>query len=352
MKILIGEISSYKAIVIARYIRANYPDVELCAYDNKPIVQSIHTRYVKKCVRFPFKSLDLYISEIADYVRKNKIDVILPVHSDYIGAILLHKDLFGHALDWVGNYEDYVKLHEKDQLMDIANSLGVRVPKTYKSIEEAKVPFVIKPTNLSSAKGVRYYNEENQKNGLQIGIGDLCQEYIAGTGCGYEVYCRNGQILVEYGHIRLAEWPISGGSSVLRSRYMHPDMRPIAEKILSRISWTGFAMFEFKETPAGELVLIEVNPRIWGSINQALQDGCPLFETIISNAVRSSRVIENPGIRTSLIPQVWLAMIGYMFHGQFSKVSDWLRNLRKTKSDVSFWTDPKGLFSMIIRKIL
>ena len=355
MKVLVGEISSYKAIVIARYIRAAYPKAEVWAYDYKSIIRSIHTRYVKQCVRLPFKSLDAYIEALADYVRTQQVDVLLPVHSDYIGAILLRKDLFGHALDWVGEYKDYIQLHKKDQLMAIAQSIGVRVPKTYHSIDEALVPFVVKPTNLSSAKGVQYARTEADKASFHHSINpslssDIIQEYIVGQGCGYEVYCRKGQILVEYGHIRLAEWPISGGSSVLRAGYIHPDMQPMAEKILAQVPWTGFAMFEFKLTPSNELVLIEVNPRIWGSINQALQDHSLLFAHILGEPILIGTF--NSGIRTTLYPQVMFSMFSYAFKGKWSIVWDYLSHISITRRDVNFWSDPLGFLSMVIRKIV
>lgn len=357
MRVLIGEISSYKAIVIARYIGSVYPAVEIYGYDHKAMTGWLHTRYIKHCVQLPFGLLEDYIVNLAAYVRDNDIDVLLPVHSDYIGAILQHKNLFVHALDWMGEYSDYIRLHEKDKLMAIAADAGVRVPKNYASIEEAEVPFVVKPTNLSSAKGIRYcFTEENKRMMYPI-YADLCidnnyiiQEYIVGQGCGYEVYCSDGEILTEYGHIRLAEWPIRGGSSVLRERYIHPDMRPIAEEILTAVPWTGFAMFEFKLTPSGELVLIEVNPRIWGSINQPLQDGCALFEHILGNGKRNT--VSDDGVRTCLVPQIWFAMLGYLFCGQGARVRDWLRHLRTTRRDVSFWSDSLGLMSMIMRKLL
>lgn len=352
MRILIGEISSYKAIVIARYIHQKYPNVELSAYDNKPLVKVIHTRYITHIVHIPFSSQETYVEELSKYVQTNNIDVLLPVHSDSIGVILRHKKWFGHALDWIGEYDDYMRLHEKDKLMNIASMLDIRVPQSYKSIGDARVPFVVKPINLSSAKGVRYYTCESDK--LSIGAiprNTICQEYISGQGCGYEVYCQDGKILTEYGHIRLAEWPISGGSSVLRERYIHPQMRAIAEKILSVVPWSGFAMFEFKLTSSNELILIEVNPRIWGSINQALQDGCPMFEHVIKNCDGFTISGDRAEYRTELWPQVWLAMIGYAFRGEGKKVLDWIKHLRSTRRDVSFWTDPLGLISIIIRKL-
>ena len=350
MRVLLGEISSYKAIVIARYIHDRYPAVELLAYDNKSLVCSIHSRYVKQCVYVPYTSTEEYVIRLAECVREKLIDVFIPVHSDYIGHILQRKALFGTSLDYLGNYADYIQLHEKDQLMQLARALNIRVPKEYKSIEEAQVPFVLKPTNLSSAKGVKYYRSKDDKHSISsIPTGMICQEYIRGKGCGYEVYCQNGKILSEYGHLRLAEWSVSGGSSVLRTRYIHHDMRPIAAKILHEVQWTGFVMFEFKLTDDDQLVLIEVNPRIWGSINQALQNDCPLFAEMLGNPIKLSYKEER---RTCLMPQVWLSMLCYMCKGNLKVFKDFFKHYRNTYSDVNIWHDPKGVLSMLIRKIV
>lgn len=351
MRILIGEISSYKAIVIARHIRHHYRDVEIWAYDYKPLVNILHTKYVDHYVRLQNDSIDNYINNLSQYVNNNHIDVFIPVHSDYIGLILKQKSLFNHALDYMGDYNDYIRLHEKDQLMQLARSIGIRVPQEYTSIAEAVTPFVIKPTDKSSAKGVRYCMDEVEKHAYtSLPAHTICQEYIYGQGCGYEVYCKNGQILVEYGHKRLAEWPISGGSSVLREAYMHTDMRPIAEKILQKVKWSGYAMFEFKLTPNNELVLIEVNPRIWGSINQALQDKCPLFAPLLKREIPS--YTSQKGVRTCLKPQILLAALGYGLRGNWTIWRDYWRNYKKTFGDVSPWDDPCGWISMIIRKIV
>ncbi len=350
MRVLIGEISSYKAIVIARYIRQYYPEIELLAYDNNPLLQYIHSRYVDDCTYISYTTLTEYIEKLADHVRNNNVDIFIPVHSDYIGTILQHKHLFGRSLDYQGSYSDYIRLHEKDQLMQLARNLQIKTPKEYTLLTDAPIPFVLKPTNLSSAKGIKYIKTNKDKINLSsIPKGFICQEYVQGQGCGYEVYCQQGRIITEYGHLRLAEWPVTGGSSVLRTGYIHPDMRPIAEKILSNISWTGFAMFEFKLTQDNKLVLIEVNPRIWGSINQALQNECPLFSAIFGEPKLK---LKQSNIRTSLFPQVWLAMLLYTCKGKAKIMKDYLAHLCVTKSDVSCLKDPLGVISIIIRKLL
>ena len=350
MRVLIGEISSYKAIVIARYIRQYYPEIELLGYDNNPLLQYIHSRYVDDCTYISSTSLTEYIEKLADHVRNNNVDIFIPVHSDYIGTILQYKHLFGRTLDYLGTYSDYIRLHEKDQLMHLARSLKIKTPKEYALLTDAQVPFVLKPTNLSSAKGIKYIKTNKDKINLSsIPKGFICQEYVQGQGCGYEVYCQDGRIITEYGHLRLAEWPVTGGSSVLRRGYIHPDMRPIAEKILSNVSWTGFAMFEFKLTQDNQLVLIEVNPRIWGSINQALQNECPLFSAIFGEPKFK---LDQTNIRTCLSPQIWFAMFLYVCKGKTRILKDYLAHLCVTKSDVSFLKDPLGVISIIIRKLL
>lgn len=352
MRILLGEISSYKAIVIAKYISAKYPNVEIWAYDYKPLISKLHTRYVQKCVFVPFKSLEEYIVSLSNYIRENNIDVFIPVHSDYIGTILQHKDKFGNTLNYLGRYEDYVQLHEKDRLMSIAGQLDIRIPIEYKSFADAQCPFVVKPNNLSSAKGVKYiWTDQDKECIYDINDGMICQQYIQGQGCGYEVYCENGKIITEYGHLRLAEWPITGGSSVLRTGYIHPDMRVVAEKILSHTPWTGFVMFEFKLTENNQLVLIEVNPRIWGSINQALQNDVPLFQSILGTptAEENNNIIP---LRTCLKPYIWMAMFRYALKGKTKVMCDYFAHYKHTRNDINFWKDPLGVISVFLRKII
>ncbi|MBE6312318.1 MAG: ATP-grasp domain-containing protein [Bacteroidales bacterium] len=358
MRILLGEISSYKAIVIARYIKETYPECEVWSYDNKKIIRYFHTKYVDRLILIPKckDNKETYVSSLAKYVSANNIDVFIPVHSDYIGIILKNKHLFGNSLDYLGKYEDYIKLHTKNILIDIARNAGVRVPQIYTSIETAVIPFVVKPVDQSSSKGVVYCKKEDSRQSalnLYRNKEYICQEYIEGNGCGYEIYCKNGKIKREYGHLRLAEYPVSGGSSVFRKGFMHPDMRKYAELILNQVSWTGFAMFEYKLTPNNDLVLIEVNPRIWGSIHQALAGGCRLFDFVKEDAGVSEYLpcTDNSSIRTCLSPQVYFSLLMYLLKGNCNALKEYFMNRKSIVKDVSAWDDYKGMISMFLRKL-
>lgn len=349
MNILLGEISSYKAIVIASYLKKHYPNVKIIGYDYHMVVRRLHTKYINSYYQVHYDNdNDNYIQLLCNIVDKEEIDYFFPVHSSLIGAILHNKNLFGNTLDYCGDFETYTKLHHKEVLLDLANKIGIRVPKNYAKIEDAVFPFVGKPADKSSSIGVYYFNskEDIKKHSSHLTDDYLFQEFIEGLGCGYSVYASKGKIISGYGHKRIAEKPISGGSSIIRAPFYIEKMKEYAEKILKETGWSGFAMFEFKYTCNGELVLIEVNPRIWGSINQGLQNGTNYFEGIIGKEKRWTDFSKE--IITHVAPMSFISSINYLVRGDTKPLRTLL--FYKTRSDVSLFRDPKGFLSLLARK--
>ncbi|PID94133.1 MAG: hypothetical protein CSA95_04340 [Bacteroidetes bacterium] len=349
-KILIGEISSNKAIVIAKFIKKHYQNIQIFSYDNLSYTRKIHTKYVDEHIVLKKKDTTSYIKRISEVIADLKIDLFLPIHSDYIGEIIKRKYLFGNTLWYLGEYKDYEKLHIKKELQKIAERLEINVPKEYTNIHTAKIPFVGKPTDKSSSKGVIYFNNENKIN--QYREHDfsnyIFQDYISGIGCGYSVYSHQGKIEVGFAHKRLLEFPYSGGSSIYRESFKEGEMRKVAEKILSTINWTGFAMFEFKYTKEGQFILIEVNPRIWGSINQGLMNGVNYFKTLIPEDLNKGTMTKSE-IRTYMSPQIYFSLLQSVFKLEIKNIILFLKNFSSNKSDVSFWNDYKGYISIILR---
>jgi len=353
MKVLIGEITSYKAIVIAKYLANYYNNLSIATYDSKLFTKKIFTKFSSQNFSIERPDLDRYIDNLSELILKENIDFFFPVHSDYIGEILKRKEIFGNSLDYLGDLEQYEKLHDKKSLQEIVSKLNIPIPINFPNYENAEIPFVAKPTSGSSAKGVRYFTSETEhfKKDEINSENYVFQEYIDGVGCGYSVYAVNGKIITGYGHLRLAEFPVTGGSSIYRESFYVNEMKEIAEQILKEVPWTGFAMFEFKLKPNGTLVLIEVNPRIWGSINQGLQNGVNYFEPILG---KPTKIIGNTKheTKTYLSPQIYLSLFLYLLKGNLKPITTFLKNIKYNKADVSIFDDPKGWLSIILRKIL
>jgi len=351
LKVLIGEISSYKAIVIAKFLKTNYPGIVLITYDYLTFIKKVHTKYSDEHITLNARSGKAYIDELIKLCHDNVIDMFIPVHSDNVGSILQAKGLFGKALSYTGNFDQYLRLHNKDVLQTLARELEIDTPNNYLSFKEARIPFVVKPTNKSSSKGVLYFTSEKSKGTFYLEHENdiIIQEFIEGFGCGYSVFVRDGKVLVGYGHKRLAEYPISGGSSVYRTSFFDPRMHSIAEKLFNEVPWSGFAMIEFKFTPDNRLVLIEVNPRIWGSVNQGLQCGINYFEPLFGIAKFNKRHKE---VNTYLSPQIYLSLLQYILRFNCKPLIDFIINIRKNNVDLSLINDPRAYLSVILRKIL
>jgi protein-tyrosine-phosphatase len=78
-----------------------------------------------------------------------------------------------------------------------------------------------------------------------------------------------------FAHRRLREKPPSGGTSVLsESIPVEKALEDAAVRLLSPLAWHGVAMLEYKRDAArGDIYLMEVNGRFWGSLQLAVDAG-------------------------------------------------------------------------------
>jgi len=350
--VLLGEISSYKSIVIARFFKKVYPQLKIVGYDYKKFTKSFHTKYCDKIilVKNPKQNKQAHISSLTEIIKTHNIDLFLPVDSGMYGEYVKFNNLLGNTFSYIGDFKTYEQLHDKSKSQKLAEELFIRIPKIYNNINNSVIPFVIKPTNQSSAKGVQYINSEKDRLNVKLNLNEkyVFQEYVKGKGCGYSVFAKNGEIIIGHGHLRLAELPVSGGSSVYRDNFDNNEMKNIASKILKHTKWSGFAMFEFKLTPENEIILIEINPRIWGSINQGLQNGTNYFEAILGKIENNI----NSNVKTYLSPSIYIALIKYMLKFNFKPLLVFIRSTFKNHVDVNFFSDPLGYLSMLLRKVL
>jgi protein-tyrosine-phosphatase/predicted ATP-grasp superfamily ATP-dependent carboligase len=118
----------------------------------------------------------------------------------------------------------------------------------------------------------------------------LLQEYRAGTGVGVEVLARSGEILQAFQHQRLHELPLTGGGSTYRvSVPVDGRLRDYASRMMAAIGWTGVAMVEFKVNEAsGEIALMEINGRFWGSLPLSSRAGMPFAPDLFAMLVRGT----------------------------------------------------------------
>lgn len=72
----------------------------------------------------------------------------------------------------------------------------------------------------------------------------------------------------------MREKPPSGGVGVVvESIAVDPALRAPLERLVERLAWHGVGMLELRRTPEGRAVVMELNPRLWGSLQLAIDAG-------------------------------------------------------------------------------
>ncbi len=359
MRIGITDFSSYKAVVIARYLKENYPEVQIVSIDTRPFTKFLRSRYSDHHLVVSNGSIDGYIHAVAKIVEQYNVDVLLPVNSQELGPFLRARTKFGRALEYWGSYKDYCTLHDKAKFQALVEGANLPIPRYYAKLSDCMVPAVLKPVGKSSSKGVRYFLSEMELDEFKREFVDdksdyIIQEYKDGYGAGFSGFFRDGMIVTGYAHTRLAEYPVSGGSSVYR-KGADPDKAVILEglvrRLLGHVKWSGFGMFEFKVTNSGEVVFIECNPRIWGSIGQGLANRVNFFEHLLGQGGDSSSrspSTENQRL-TYLSPLIWLSFAGYVRRFKFLPIFEFVRHWRRNKADINLVDDPLGWLALVLR---
>jgi len=108
--------------------------------------------------------------------------------------------------------------------------------------------------------------------GLRAGA--LVQPFLAGRGEGLFLAADRGRVVAAFAHRRLREKPPTGGVGVLlESALPDPALLEPAQRLLGGLGWHGVAMLELRREPAGRAWVMELNPRLWGSLQLAVDAG-------------------------------------------------------------------------------
>lgn len=147
-------------------------------------------------------------------------------------------------------------------------------------------PAVVKPLRslVSTASGTRYVDSRcvvsfadllTAFDALPDGQG-IVQPYLAGSltaVCGVSWY---GELVCAMHQAALRTWPPGCGISAYATTVPpDPELERAAGRLLGAIGWSGIFQLQFLETDAGRY-LIDLNPRIYGSLGLAIGAGLNL----------------------------------------------------------------------------
>jgi hypothetical protein len=226
-------------------------------------------------------------------------------------TLALRAVLGGAAPLVVGPSREHIALcAHKSSVLEAARRVGVRIPETRivdRGTPASELGAVVR--SLAGAHGWPLFAKSDTELGVPPGFGSrfiviegdadlerlaafvrargavLLQERIAGTGCGVAGLFLRGVPTCVGGHVRLREAHGSGGvSTYCESRLVDGALRS-ACALMESLGWSGVAMVEFKIPPAGPPVLMEVNPRFWGTLPLYVRAGADVPLAALEHAL-------------------------------------------------------------------
>jgi predicted ATP-grasp superfamily ATP-dependent carboligase len=292
-KILVTDGASVNALGIIRHLGlSNNFEVFVVGYNS--IALGRFSKYCKKyyVLTHPKKNSEKFISYIVNIVLQEKIDFVLPV------GFYAHKSL----IDNLSSIESITKIclpskqsfeiaSSKIETTLLAEKVNLLVPKTIiitdlnqlATISELRFPVVIKSQKEIGGRMVEYANNESElvstfkqlvsDFNLSSDNYPIIQEYIKGDGVGFFAYYKDGELINYFMHERIREFPVSGGRSVCAKSFYDEKLFDNGKRILDALKWNGSAMVEFKRTSDNNYYLLEVNPKLWGSLELAICSG-------------------------------------------------------------------------------
>lgn len=234
-------------------------------YPNSIIVfQKNHNRSNK----YDFVEL---VNKYFDYIL-----VYLPIEEDstldFLNFIEVQGDKnFKYLLPSLANFE---LSRNKEQLNLFCEKKSISCPKYIsKSVltnKQFKFPIIKKPSLGSGAKGIVYIENEQELSNCKIDFKrDFVQERLPNPKdiqAGFYL-CKQGEIISFYSHKRIRTYPEIGGVTVYSKSEYNKEIKALGAQVIKELNWSGFVMIEFLfDDRDGLYKLIEINPRLWGSI--------------------------------------------------------------------------------------
>jgi predicted ATP-grasp superfamily ATP-dependent carboligase len=254
-----------------------------------------------------------YAGAVARLVRDLGIDVLLPVTDPSVEALLEYRNELPAGVQLpLPDLTTYRHASDKAAMLELARAAGLTVPPTVVLETRAAgerlpglefFPAVVKPHRsvIPADKGGR---GERRKVGVAqvtdapscravlAGLPDgafpvLLQQRVHGPGEGLFGLRWNGRMVATFAHRRLREKPPQGGVSVYRESIAPPaELIAAGTKLLAHLGWQGVAMVECKRDLAtGRFVFMEVNGRLWGSLQLAIDAGVDFPALLVSCAL-------------------------------------------------------------------
>jgi predicted ATP-grasp superfamily ATP-dependent carboligase len=265
------------------------------------------SRYAAAAIQVPdpLKRSRDFLDAVARLVQRFDVKVVVPVTEPSSFALLDASSELHGAIVAGPTLSSFVSISDKEGMLAVAREVGLATPAQIRleraedvhvaPLDGLRFPVVLKPTRSVRSGAIHSVSYAADADALRSRVAAfpesafplLIQQRIVGPGTGVFLLRWNGRVLATFAHRRLRETPPSGGASVYsESVAADPELVAGATRLLERFDWRGVAMLELKRDLAtGTAYVMEVNGRLWGSLQLAIDAGVDFPKLLVDAAL-------------------------------------------------------------------
>ena len=347
------------AYVATRCLAQAGYEVYVC--DNSNLAMTRFSRYCKKFVKVPdpFSSPQHYAEEVFKLSEKYNIDCILPIHEDVI-ALYRYTAVNPTSLPVMlaPDLDILQQVMDKSIMRKIASETGIPLPFSGEYTSRSELAslldrmlqhykkVIMKPRHGNSGKGIYVLDStddiEKSINLFEKNYGKIenqkpvVEQFIEGDVFGVCFLAKNGVISLQFSERYIMSKSGGMGTSVYREPYNSASLHESAKKLASRLNWSGIGHFDFIGNGNDTFYFLEMNPRLWGGINNSIANGynfpVELVDSICGHAKHHPNPKPQTNKRTMWMLGMFIAVISSLKSKKFSEAFEAISLIMNSKT--------------------
>jgi hypothetical protein len=296
MRILIPESPIVNVIGSVRMLAKEGHEVDL-ASPGVVVPERFRSRYVSEefVITSPLASLESFIGDLLRIIDEREYDVVLPfTHAPTVAISYRKAEFEDMANTPVAPYDTVVKAHDKKNTVGFIEALreesaDVEAPRIFDA-DKAEFPCIIKARKACGvSSGLRFASNTDELRQAIVDIEShrsdgiihdykepLIQEYIPGGIHDCLALYNHGEARALMTQERVLTFPAGGGVGAIDLTTQNRTLMKKTEVILDALKWHGPCQVEWKlDERDGRYKLLEINPKLWGTVELAIEAGVP-----------------------------------------------------------------------------
>lgn len=331
MKILLLDIFERKIFDLFNILKNDYnDDIILCSFNNNYLSSCYGKMIYNRKIYYLNKNS--FLSSLDCVLEKFPGDeiVVFPTEENTMILFFKYLDFLNKRIKFTFPNKDIFDLvRDKKTLSNFCVTNNIPVPKEFnvEKISEYKhyLPLIAKPKIGSGSKGVFLLNSNDDIIYFNKKVTNkkyyLVQEKIA-NGLNVEgcfLLCKDGKIIDYYTHKRIRTFPRTGGVTTHSKISKNVKLLNASKELILKLNYSGLLMIEFLyDQKDDKYKLIEINPRIWGSVLASKSSNINLIQNYISLCLNKNIFITD--YRESFITWLFPYEITRLFSHLFSRL--------------------------------